>query len=153
MNGKPLLTNLTSNDSWHLRFSRRRCDTSGSGWRRQHSGYRSAMLYSLLELSTSQMTSSNPYVQHLEQKGYSAAECRTPAPRRTFPCTIGLRTFETEEQYQEALADFLNGYWTGTRGLETVPTHPILIKSTTQIKWLSLKNNSPSWLRTTLHIS
>jgi hypothetical protein len=56
------------------------------------------------------MTSSNPYVQHLEQKGYSAAECRTPAPRRTFPCTIGMRTFETEEQYQEALADFLNGY-------------------------------------------
>jgi hypothetical protein len=68
------------------------------------------MLYSLLELSTSQMTSSNPYVQHLEQKGYSAAECRTPAPKRTFPCTIGMRTFETEEQYQEALADFLNGF-------------------------------------------
>jgi hypothetical protein len=68
------------------------------------------MLYSLLELSTSQMTSSNPYVQHLEQKGYSAAECRTPAPKRTFPLTLGARTFETEEQYQEALADFLNGY-------------------------------------------
>jgi len=56
------------------------------------------------------MTDSNPYVQHLQQKGYSAAECRTPAPRKTFPCTIGLRTFETEEEYKEALADFLNGY-------------------------------------------
>jgi len=56
------------------------------------------------------MTNSNPYVQHLQQKGYSAAECRTPAPRKTFPCTIGLRTFETEEEYKEALADFLNGY-------------------------------------------
>jgi hypothetical protein len=56
------------------------------------------------------MTDSNPYVQHLMEKGYSAAECRTPAPRKTFPCTIGLRTFETEEDYQEAMADFLNGY-------------------------------------------
>lgn len=56
------------------------------------------------------MTQSNPYVQHLMEKGYSAAECRTPAPRKTFPCTIGLRTFETEEEYLEALADFLNGY-------------------------------------------
>ena len=57
------------------------------------------------------MTQSNPYVAHLMQKGYSAAECRTSAPaRRTFPCTIGLRTFETEEHYQEALADFLNGF-------------------------------------------
>ena len=51
------------------------------------------------------MTESNPYVSHLMQKGYSAAECRTPAPRRTFSCTIGMRTFETEEQYQKALAD------------------------------------------------
>jgi len=57
------------------------------------------------------MTQTNPYVAHLMQKGYSAAECRTSAPaRRTFTCTIGLRTFETEEQYQEALEDFLNGY-------------------------------------------
>jgi hypothetical protein len=56
------------------------------------------------------MTSSNPYVQYLEQKGYSAAECRTPAPKRTFPLTLGARTYYSEEQYQEALADFLNGY-------------------------------------------
>ena len=52
----------------------------------------------------------NPYVQTLLEKGYTVAETRTPAPKRTFPCTIGARTFETEEQYQEALHDFLNGY-------------------------------------------
>ena len=33
----------------------------------------------------------------------------TPAPKATYPRTIGGRTFQTEEQYQEALADFLNG--------------------------------------------
>jgi hypothetical protein len=56
------------------------------------------------------MTQSNPYVAHLMQKGYSAAECRTPAPKRTFPLTLGARTYYSEEQYQEALADFLNGF-------------------------------------------
>ena len=53
----------------------------------------------------------NPYAQHLLQKGYTEAETRTSSKsKRTFPCTIGARTFYTEEQYQEALADFLNGY-------------------------------------------
>jgi hypothetical protein len=27
-----------------------------------------------------------------------------------YPRTIGLRTFQTEEEYNEAVADFLNGY-------------------------------------------
>jgi hypothetical protein len=53
----------------------------------------------------------NPYTQQLLQKGYTESETRTPSKtKRTFPCTIGLRTFNTEEEYQEALADFLNGY-------------------------------------------
>lgn len=56
------------------------------------------------------MTANNPYVQVLLEKGYTEAECRKPAAKRQFPCTIGARTFETEEQYREALADFLNGY-------------------------------------------
>lgn len=57
-------------------------------------------------------TNSNPYVQYCVDKGYTAAEARETARRmtRTFPCVIGARTFETEEQYNEALADFLNGY-------------------------------------------
>ena len=53
----------------------------------------------------------NPYAQTLIQKGYSLAEIRqAKQPARTFPCTIGLRTFNTESEYNEALADFLNGY-------------------------------------------
>lgn len=53
----------------------------------------------------------NPYVQHVLDKGYTVAEARqTRAPKRTFPLTIGARTYQTEEAYQEALADFLNGY-------------------------------------------
>ena len=51
----------------------------------------------------------NPYVQTLLEKGYTVAETRTPAPKRTFPYTVGYRTFQTEEEYQEAMADFLNG--------------------------------------------
>lgn len=53
----------------------------------------------------------NPYAQTLLQKGYSAAEIQAVRkPTRTFPCVIGSRTFDTEAAYNEALADFLNGY-------------------------------------------
>ena len=55
-------------------------------------------------------TTSNPYVQTLLEKGYTVAETRKAAPRKTFPCTIGSRYFETEADYKEALADFLSGY-------------------------------------------
>jgi hypothetical protein len=59
---------------------------------------------------TNPMTS-NPYVAHLMEKGYTEQEIRqTRAPKRTFPYTVGYRTFNSEEEYQEALADFLNGY-------------------------------------------
>lgn len=54
---------------------------------------------------------SNPYVNYALQKGYSLQEVnQTKAPKRTFPCTIGLRTFNSEKEYQDALHDFLNGY-------------------------------------------
>jgi hypothetical protein len=52
----------------------------------------------------------NPYVQTLLDKGYTVAETRIPAHKRAFPLTIGYRTFQTEEEYQEDLHDFLNGY-------------------------------------------
>lgn len=56
------------------------------------------------------MTHSNPYVQTLIEKGYTVAETRkSRSIKRTFPCTIGARHFSTEEEYNEALADFLNG--------------------------------------------
>lgn len=57
------------------------------------------------------MTSSNPYIQQLTEKGYIPAECRTTSQaKRQYPLTIGLRTFNSEEEYQEALADFINGH-------------------------------------------
>lgn len=54
---------------------------------------------------------SNVYEDYIVQKGYTVAETRQTASKvkRTFPCTIGARTFDTEEEYQEALADYLNG--------------------------------------------
>lgn len=57
------------------------------------------------------MTTNNPYVEYAVEKGYTAAEARQTARKmvRTFPCTIGARTFQTQEEYDEALADFLNG--------------------------------------------
>jgi hypothetical protein len=51
---------------------------------------------------------SNPYKEQILAKGRDLPT--NPAPRKQFPCTIGARYFETEEQYNEALADFLNGY-------------------------------------------
>ena len=51
---------------------------------------------------------SNPYAQQVLAQGRDLSNA--PARKREFPCTIGLRTFETEEEYNEALADFLNGY-------------------------------------------
>ena len=57
------------------------------------------------------MKNNNPYVQTLLEKGYTAAECRTPAPKQQFPLTIYGRTFETEADYNKAIADFLNGNW------------------------------------------
>ena len=50
----------------------------------------------------------NPYAQQVLAQGRDLSNA--PAPKREFPCTIGARTFETEAEYQEALADFLNGY-------------------------------------------
>jgi hypothetical protein len=49
----------------------------------------------------------NPYVAQLAAQGKQPS--KAPATKKTFPCTIGARTFETEAEYKEALADFLNG--------------------------------------------
>jgi hypothetical protein len=54
------------------------------------------------------MTSSNPYAQQIRQQGKDLSNA--PAPKATYPRTIGARTFNTEAEYREALADFLNGY-------------------------------------------
>lgn len=47
------------------------------------------------------------FTEQLQAQGKEPS--RAPARKREFPCTIGLRYFETEEAYREALADFMNG--------------------------------------------
>jgi hypothetical protein len=63
------------------------------------------------------MNTSNPYIETLTQKGYSVKECQTPSKecqtpsktKKSFPCVIHGRSFDTEEQYLEELQEFLNG--------------------------------------------
>ena len=62
------------------------------------------------ELTT--MTITNPYVETLVEMGYDRADCETVAAAgvdKTFPLTIHGRVYNTQEEYDEALADFLNG--------------------------------------------
>ena len=50
----------------------------------------------------------NVYTDQIAQQGKEPS--KAPTPKRIYPLTIGARTFYSEEHYQEALADFLNGY-------------------------------------------
>jgi hypothetical protein len=52
-------------------------------------------------------TTSNPYAQQILAKGRDLPTA--PAKGRQFPCEIHGRRFETKEQYDDAMADFLNG--------------------------------------------
>ena len=64
------------------------------------------------ELTT--MTIANPYVENLVQMGYDRADCETVAAAgvdKTFPLNIHGRVYQTQEEYDEALHDFLNGMW------------------------------------------
>ena len=61
------------------------------------------------------MTNYNPYVQNLIEMGYDEQDCRNVAAvgniNVTYPRTIHCRTFETETEYNDAVADFINGLW------------------------------------------
>ena len=62
------------------------------------------------ELTT--MTIANPYVENLVQMGYDRADCETVAAAgvdKTFPLNIHGRVYQTQEEYDAALHDFLNG--------------------------------------------
>jgi hypothetical protein len=67
----------------------------------------------MFPLSESQMTHNNPYVATLIEMGYDEADCRMVADagrqKVTYPRNIHGRIFETEADYKEALADFING--------------------------------------------
>ena len=58
------------------------------------------------------MTHYNPYVQNLIEMGYDEQDCQTVAVagiKKEFPINIHGRIYETESDYKEALADFING--------------------------------------------
>ena len=68
----------------------------------------------LLLVSQSQqiMTKSNPYVANLIEMGYDAQDCHNVASvgiDSAYPRTIHGKIFETKEEYDDAIADFLNG--------------------------------------------
>ena len=58
------------------------------------------------------MKTNNPYVNTLIEMGYDEADCRMVASagvKDTYPRTIHGRVFNTKAEYDEALADFING--------------------------------------------
>jgi len=55
------------------------------------------------------MTTNNPYVNNLIEMGYDRADCETVAVAKTFPMNIHGKVYQTQEEYDEALHDFLNG--------------------------------------------
>ena len=58
------------------------------------------------------MTTSNPYVNTLIEMGYDKQDCQvasTMFQKKTFPCVIHGRQFDTEEQYYAELHEFMSG--------------------------------------------
>ena len=49
----------------------------------------------------------NPYIAQILAQGKEPSNA--PAPEAEYPRTIYGRTFETKNEYLEALADFMNG--------------------------------------------
>jgi len=60
------------------------------------------------------MTISNPYIQNLVDMGYDETDCYVSISDRNvaeYPRTIHGRTFETKEEYDEAIAEFMMSLW------------------------------------------
>lgn len=53
--------------------------------------------------------SNNVYTDYIQEKGFTVAECNRPAARQV-PAHLQDR-YSSYEEYQEAIADFLNGNW------------------------------------------
>jgi hypothetical protein len=65
-----------------------------------------------LQTDNELMAIHNPYVATLVEMGYDEADCQVVASagvKKTFPLNIHGRIYNTEEEYNEALHDFLNG--------------------------------------------
>ena len=57
-------------------------------------------------------SSNNPYINNLVEMGYDQQDCEvvsTMFQKKTFPCVIHGRTFQTEEQYLQELHEYMNG--------------------------------------------
>jgi len=96
------------------------------------------------------MTISNPYVATLVEMGYDEADCRVVASagvKKTFPLNIHGRVFDTQEEYDEALADFLNGLWLTS----SWKTTEFKLKLTTDV-WPFGMNNLVQRLRTNWYL-
>ena len=69
-------------------------------------------LMQLPELINNKTMTNNPYVEQLVQSGYDRQDVETASTmfqKKTFPYTIYGRTFETEEEYNDAIHEFMNG--------------------------------------------
>ena len=67
-----------------------------------------SMIFSLLD---NKMMNKNPYVQTLIEMGYDEADCRMVASvgvKKTFPLNIHGRIFNTQEEYDDAVRDYIN---------------------------------------------
>ena len=51
----------------------------------------------------------NPYVNTLLEMGYDKQDTYLAPTKKTFPCVIYGKQFNTEEEYNEALHEFMNG--------------------------------------------
>jgi len=54
----------------------------------------------------------NPYVQNLIEMGYDKQDVEvasTMFKKKTFPCMIHGKRFDTEEEYHQAIHDYMNG--------------------------------------------
>ena len=89
-----------------LLFHRSITDLSTIGW------FLHQILYCIH--MNNETPSNNPYVNNLVEMGYDRADCEMVAAAgldATYPRVIHGRTFDTKEQYEEELADYLNGLW------------------------------------------
>ena len=54
-------------------------------------------------------TTNNPYINNLLEMGYDKQDVQVASTKKEFPCVIHGRQFDTEEQYNEELYEFMNG--------------------------------------------
>ena len=83
-----------------------------------------------LQTDNKQMTIHNPYVENLVQMGYDRKDVETASTmfqKKTFPYTIHGRTYQTEEEYNDAIHEFMNGMWQSTKWHTTSRPDPDMV--------------------------